>query len=95
MVELKCSKCGREIKELVKVERILIERRSKAVLKDGKLKLENTEEEILEKEKWYECTCGALITVVDVIAEAILEGKSKQEVQRIFDRILELEDALR
>ena len=85
---MKSTRCGREIKELVAVERILIERRSKAVLKDGKIKLENTEEEILEKEKWYKCTCGVLITDSDVIAEAILKGKSKQEVQRFLTEFL-------
>ena len=93
---MKCSKCGREIRELVKVEKVFVERRSRVILKDGKLvELDTKDQTVRVVDRWYECRCGALITDSDAIVEAILEGKSAEEVLRIFVKVLSLREALR
>ena len=92
---MKCPVCKREIKELVKVEILRIERRSIIHLENNTLTQEKISEKSELADTWYECICGALITDVDDIVKVILEGRSNEEVMELFEKIMLLKEASR
>ena len=92
---MKCPVCKREIKELVKVEILRVERRSIVRLENNTLVSNKQHEKSEVTDYWYKCPCGALITDDDSVARAILEGRSNEEVMKLFEKIMLLKEASR